>query len=433
MTPTRKAAETLDANDRLAPMRGHFALEENDARGVIYLDGNSLGALPRATLERVQKTVRDEWGRGLIRSWNAAGWITLSHTVGDKIATLVGAGPGEVLVSDSTSVNLYKVLSAALSLVKADAPRRRLILADRADFPSDLYIADTLARERGFELTLVDADEIPRRLDDRVAVLLLTQVNYSTGRMHRMDEMTRAAHAAGALMIWDLSHSAGAFPVNLKGDGSAAASADFAVGCGYKYLNGGPGAPAFVWANPVHTARMDREQTRQPLSGWLGHAAPFEFSSDYRPGAGISRFICGTPPILSLVALDSGVDVLLAAEALGGLKALREKSMALTGFFIDLVEARCAGQGLTLVSPREGSDRGSQVSFAHPEGGYAIMQVLIERGVIGDFRAPNILRFGFAPLYTRFTDAWDAVDHIETVLRSGEWREPRFQARAAVT
>jgi kynureninase len=234
-------------------------------------------------------------------------------------------------------------------------------------------------------------------------------------------------------MIWDLSHSVGAVPVKLKGSGVDADAADLAVGCGYKYLNGGPGAPAFVWAHPAHTERMDREQMRQPLSGWLGHAAPFEFALDYRPGPGISRFTCGTPPILSLAALECGVDVFQAAEAVGGLTAIREKSVALTGLFIDFVEARCAGHGLALVSPREGGLRGSQVSFAHGTGGYAIVQALIARGVIGDFRAPDILRFGFTPLYTRFVDVWDAVDRLEEVLRTGEWRDPRFHARAAVT
>ncbi len=433
MTITRSDCLTLDANDGLAPMRGHFAMEDVDARGLIYLDGNSLGVLPKATGARLQQVVQVEWGRDLVRSWNTASWITLPQSVGDKIARLVGAGPGEVLVADSTSVNLYKVLSAALALMKADAPHRRRILAERGDFPSDLYIADTLSREMGFELTLADAEEILGQMDDRVAVVSLTHVNYRTGRMHRMDEVTRAAHHVGALMVWDLSHSTGAVPVNLKGNGDVAGAADFAVGCGYKYLNGGPGAPAFVWGHPRHTERMDREHVRQPLSGWLGHAAPFEFASDYRPGAGISRFLCGTPPILSLAALDSGVDVFLAAEALGGIEALRAKSIALTSLFIDLVESRCAGHGLTLVTPRQGADRGSQVSFAHESGGYAIMQALIARRVIGDFRAPNILRFGLAPLYTRFVDVWDAVDHLESVLRIGEWREPRFSVRAAVT
>ncbi len=307
-------------------------------------------------------------------------------------------------------------------------PTRRRILSERTNFPTDLYIADTLARAHGFDLTLVEADEVTARLDDTVAILLLTHVNYRTGRMHAMREVTAAAHAAGALTIWDLAHSAGAVPVDLTGAG-----ADFAVGCGYKYLNGGPGAPAFVWAHPRHTARMDREQWRQPLSGWLGHAAPFAFTTDYRPAAGVSRFICGTPPILSLAALECGVDVVLAAEEYGGVPALRQKSIALAELFITLVESRCGGHDLTLVTPRHGAERGSQVGFAHPTDGYAIMQALIARDVVGDFRAPDILRFGLTPLYTRFVDVWDAVDRLEQVLRNGEWRQPRFQVRAAVT
>jgi kynureninase len=429
---TRDDCLALDAADRLAPLRGQFALDEADAAGVVYLDGNSLGPLPRRTMARLQQTVEVEWGRDLIRSWNNAGWITLTHRVGDKIARLVGAGSGEVLATDSTSVDLYKVLSAAMTIARADAPTRRRILSERTNFPSDLYIADTLARENGFELTRVDAEELNAQVDERVAVLLLTHVDYRTGRMHDLGAITRAAHDAGALVIWDLAHSAGAVPVNLKGSAGTDA-ADFAVGCGYKYLNGGPGAPGFVWVHPRHTDRMDREGWRQPLSGWLGHAAPFEFAPDYRPGDGISRFICGTPPILSMAALECGVDVLLEAEAHGGMPAIREKSLQLTDLFIYLVESRCAGHDLRLITPRDGRARGSQVGFAHDTGGYPMMQALIARGVIGDFRAPDILRFGFTPLYTRFVDLWDAVEHLSRVLDSGEWRAPRFAVRSAVT
>jgi kynureninase len=420
---TREHCVARDAADPLAPLRSRFALERVDEQGVIYLDGNSLGVLPRATADRIRDVVEDEWGAGLIRSWNSAGWITLSQRIGDKIARVIGAGAGEVAVADSTSVNLYKVLNAAIAFA---GDGRRRIVSERSNFPTDLYIAGTLARERGCELALVDADEIPSVLDDRVAILLLTHVNYRTGRMHAMPETTRAAHDAGALMVWDLAHSAGAVPIDLG-------EADFAVGCGYKYLNGGPGAPAFAWANPRHTTRMDREGWRQPLSGWLGHAAPFEFTPDYRPAAGIARFVCGTPPVLSMAALECGVDTVLAADAHGGIDAIRRKSIALTDLFIDLVESRCAGHGLSLASPREAANRGSQVSFAHVTGGYAIMQALIARGVIGDFRAPEILRFGFTPLYTRFADVWDAVDRLEQVLANGEWKKPEFSVRAAVT
>ncbi|GAB4561939.1 MAG: kynureninase [Rhizobacter sp.] len=410
---TRHDCLALDAQDPLAALRDQFDLPA----GVIYLDGNSLGVLPRSTAARVQQVVQQEWGEGLIRSWNTAGWIDLPQRVGNKIAKLVGAGDGELVVADSTSVNLFKVLSAALRIVKADAPSRKCIVSERSNFPTDLYIAESLAREHGLRLVLVEPDEIVQHLNTDLAVLMLTQVNYRTGRLHDMAALTQAAHAAGGLTVWDLAHSAGALPVDLRGS-----HADFAVGCGYKYLNGGPGAPAFVWANPRHAERF-----WQPLSGWMGHAAPFEFTPDYRPAPGIARYLCGTPPVISLAALECGVDTVLAAD----MPALRRKSIALTELFIELVEARCAG--LQLASPREAAKRGSQVSFAHPSAGYPMMQALIARGVIGDFRAPDILRFGFTPLYTRFIDVWDAVEQLAQVLHSGEWREPRFNQRAAVT
>lgn len=408
-------------------------MERIDAQGVIYLDGNSLGALPKATAERVRQVIDDEWGVGLIRSWNTAGWFTLAQRLGDKIARLVGAGPGELIVADSTSVNLYKVLSAAIEIAKADAPHRHRIVSEQSNFPTDLYIADSVARRHGLELTLVDGEALAAHLADDVAIVLLSHVHYANGRMHRMGKVSRAAHEAGAIIVWDLSHSAGATPVSLDGQGVVEEAADFAVGCGYKYLNGGPGAPAFAWAHPRHTARMDREAWQQPLSGWMGHAAPFAFTADYQPGAGITRFACGTPPVLSLAALECGVDTVLAADAYGGLAELRRKSVALTDLFIELVESRCGSRGLTLATTRRADERGSQVSFAHDTNGYAVMQALIARGVIGDFRAPDLVRFGFPPLYTRFVDVWDAVERLDAVLTSGEWREPRFAVRAAVT
>jgi kynureninase len=417
MTTLRDCA-VLDAQDPLRALRDLFDLPE----GIIYLDGNSLGALPRATPERVARVVKEEWGEDLVRSWNTAGWITLPRRVGDKIARLVGAAPGEVVVADSTSVNLFKVLTAALRIAEEDAPARRRILSERDNFPTDLYIAEGIARARGYELALVEPDEISRHLDERVAVLMLTQVSYRTGRLHDMAAMTAAAHRAGALVVWDLSHSAGALPVDLGGAG-----ADFAVGCGYKYLNGGPGAPAFVWTHPRHAERF-----WQPLSGWMGHAEPFAFEPGYRPAPGIARYLCGTPPVISLAALECGVDTLLAAEPLGGLEALRRKSVALTELFVELVETRCAGRGLSLASPREAARRGSQVCFAHADG-YAIVQALIARGVIGDFRAPDVLRFGFTPMYLRFADVWNAVELLVRVLESEEWRQARFHERAAVT
>ena len=417
----REACLALDATDPLAPLRALFALPP----GLIYLDGNSLGVLPAATPGRVAAVVAQEWGQGLIRSWNEAGWITLAQRVGDKIARLVGAGPGELVVADSTSVNLYKVLSAALALAREGSPARRVIVSERSNFPTDLYIAESLAAQHGCSLELLEPQQLLPRLQGAtdVAVLLLTHVNYRTGLMHDMAALTQAAHAAGALAVWDLAHSAGAVPVDLHG-----ARADFAVGCGYKYLNGGPGAPAFVWVHPRLAARA-----HQPLAGWIGHAAPFEFTPDYRPAPGITRFQCGTPPIVSLAALECGVDTVLAAEPLGGMHALREKSLALTRLFAGLVEARCAGHGLSLRSPREDALRGSQVCLARSEGAYAIVQALIARGVIGDFRAPDVLRFGFTPLYLGFAEVWDAVEHLRQVLQTQQWREARFNQQRAVT
>ena len=425
---TREDCLALDAADTLAPLRAQFELPPE----LIYLDGNSLGVLPRATAARVQQVVQQEWGRDLIQSWNTAGWIDLPQRVGNKIAQLVGAGANELVVADSTSVNLFKVLSAASKIVREDGPQRRVIVSERSNFPTDLYIAEGLCRELGWQLVLLQPGEIAERLQSDVALLMLTHVNYRSGRMHDMRDLTAQAHAAGALTVWDLAHSAGAVPVDLH-----AAKADFAVGCGYKFLNGGPGAPAFVWAHPRHAERF-----WQPLSGWMGHAAPFEFSSAYRPAPGIARYLCGTPPVLSLAALECGVDTLLAAQPLGGMAALRDKSVALTELFARLVDERCAGTGLSVVSPRDALLRGSQVCLAHDadgmSGSYAIVQALIARGVIGDFRAgdarsPDILRFGFTPLYARFVDAWDAVERLRQVMQRGEWREARFNLRAAVT
>jgi kynureninase len=425
---TRDACAAHDRADPLAPLRHLFDLQDADARRLVYLDGNSLGVLPRATAERVLEVVEREWGAGLIRSWNDAGWITLSQRIGNKIARLVGAGADELIVADSTSINLFKVLSAAGAIAKHRSPARSQIVSERTSFPTDLYIAHAVARAHGLELTLADDHEVTRHLDERVAILLLTHVHYRSGRIHAMREITRAAHDAGALVVWDLSHSAGAMSIRLADD-----AADFAVGCGYKYLNGGPGAPAFAWAHAMHIAWMDRERWQSPLPGWLGHSDPFRFTPDYQPAPGMLRFLCGTPPILSLAALECGVDTVLAVEGHGGLDALREKSIALTELFIALVESRCAGHDLTLASPRPAADRGSHVSFAHPSGGYAIVQALIARGVIGDFRAPDLLRFGFSPLYTRFVDVWDAVDQLAQVLETGEWRHERFRVRSAVT
>ncbi|MEO8121050.1 MAG: kynureninase [Rhodoferax sp.] len=424
--------QQLDAQDRLRPLREHFSLPE----GVIYLDGNSLGVLPKTAAARVAEVVTREWGQDLIRAWNSAGWFNLPQRLGDKIATLIGAAPGEVVATDSTSINLFKVLSAALTLAAQDAPGRKRIVSERSNFPTDLYIAEALCKERGYQLQLVEPDEIAASLTAEVAVLMLTHVNYRTGAMHDMAALTAQAHQAGILAIWDLAHSAGAVPVALK-----AAQADFAVGCGYKYLNGGPGAPAFVWVHPKHADRF-----WQPLAGWWGHAAPFEFTPDYRPAAGITRYLCGTQPILSMAALECGLDVFIAAEALGGMAALRTKSLALTDLFIELVEQRCGGHGLGLATPAGRARRGSQVCLTREHGkdgsssgAFAIVQALIARGVIGDFRAgdgkqhKDILRFGFTPLYIGFEEVWIAVEHLKQVLESGEWERPEFNQKHAVT
>ncbi len=422
---TQQHCQALDAQDPLRALRDQFQLPP----GVIYLDGNSLGVLPKTTAARVADVVTREWGADLIQSWNKNHWFALPQTVGDKIARLIGAAPSEVVAADTTSINLYKVLSAALNIAALDAPERRQIVSERSNFPTDLYIAEAICKERGLALLLVEPEDIAAALTPEVAVLMLTQVNYRTGAMHDMTTVTAAAHANGSLMVWDLAHSAGAVPVDLN-----AARADFAVGCGYKYLNGGPGAPAFVWVHPRHTDRC-----WQPLAGWWGHAAPFAFTPDYQPAPGITRYQCGTQPIISLAALDCGLDATLAAEPLGGMAALRSKSLALTDLFIALVQARCAGHGLGLATPKDHSQRGSQVCLSKDKGAYAIVQALIARGVVGDYRAgdggqhKDILRFGFTPLYLGFEDVWQAVEHLRQVLESGEWQRPEFNTKHAVT
>lgn len=427
---TLQDCQQRDTADPLRSLRDLFSIPV----GVIYLDGNSLGVMPKTAAARAAEVVTQEWGQGLIRSWNTAGWFNLPQRLGNRIAPLIGAGQDEVVVTDTTSINLYKVLSAALSIAAQDAPQRRVIVSERSNFPTDLYIAEGLCKERGYTLKLVEPHEIAAALTPDVAILMLTHVNYRTGAMHDMTAVTAAAHAAGALTVWDLAHSAGAVPVNLRGAG-----ADFSIGCGYKYLNGGPGAPAFVWVNPQHADRF-----WQPLSGWWGHAAPFEFTPDYQPAPGITRYLCGTQPIVSLSLLECGLDGFKAAEALGGMAALHAKSLALTDLFIALVEERCPGFGLGLATPREHSQRGSQVCLTreHAVGGsgaFAIVQALIARGVIGDYRAgdggvhKDILRFGLTPLYIGYEDVWNAVEHLRLVLETEEWKQPQFNHKHAVT
>jgi len=409
---TRAACLARDAADPLCAFRDRFILPP----GIVYLDGNSLGPLPRDTPARVARVVEAEWGQGLIRSWNSAGWIAAPTRIGDKIARLVGAAPGEVLVADSTSVNLFKLLAGAL----AARPGRGTILSVVDNFPTDLYMAEGLGRllDGRARLRLVEPDAVPGAIDADTAVVMLTAVDYRTGRRFDMPAITAAAHAAGALVLWDLAHSAGAMPVDLAG-----CDADLAVGCGYKYLNGGPGAPAFLYV-----ARRLQAEWRQPLTGWLGHDRPFDFAVAYRGAAGIARNLVGTPPMLSLAALEAGVDLMLEAD----LGAIRAKSMALGDLFIALVEQELPAAGLTLAAPRDAAARGSQVSLRHPEG-YAIVQALIARGVIGDFRAPDIARFGFGPLYTSHADIWDAVAALKDVMATAAWRDERFRRRAAVT
>ncbi|MGA0572481.1 kynureninase [Variovorax sp. VNK109] len=422
---TLEDCRALDAQDPLRAMRDLFDLP----KGVIYLDGNSLGALPKATAARVAQTVTAEWGQELIRAWNSAGWVHAPQQLGNRIAKLIGAGAGEVVATDTASINLYKVLSAAMHISAADAPGRKRVVSERNNFPTDLYIAESLCRERGFELVLVEPEEVDAAIDDRLAILMLTHVNYRTGAMHDMAAVTAKAHAASALTVWDLCHSVGAVPVDLTG-----AKADFSIGCTYKYLNGGPGAPAFVWVNPKHTDRF-----WQPLSGWFGHAAPFEFTPDYRPASGIGRYLCGTQSAIAMAALDCGLQPFEATEPMGGMAALRRKSLALTDLYIRLVEERCADAGFGLATPRDHAKRGSQVCLTRTEGAYAIVQALIARGVIGDFRAGDgkkhldILRFGFTPLYVGFEDVWHAVEHLREVMASGEWRRPEFNQKNAVT
>jgi kynureninase len=421
MTPTMNATASredclaLDAADPLAPLRERFDLPE----GLIYLDGNSLGARPRTATARVQEVVAREWGQDLIRSWNSAGWFDMPKRLGDRLATLIGARPGEVVVTDTTSLNLFKALAAALQIQHERAPERKVIVTERSNFPTDIYMADGLARwlDRGYSIRLVDAvEELEAAVDADCAVLMLTHVNYRTGRQHDMAALTRHAHARGALAVWDLAHSAGAVPLDLHG-----AEADFAVGCTYKYLNGGPGAPAFIWVPERHQAAF-----RHPLTGWWSHAAPFAMSHGFTAADGIGRALCGTQPVVSLSLVECGLEIFEETD----MAAVRAKSLALTDLFIALVEARCASHPLGLVTPREHARRGSQASFTHPHG-YAVMAALIERGVIGDYREPEIMRFGFTPLYTRFADVWDAVEILRDILDNE--RYDIHAARSAVT
>ncbi|SFI78469.1 MULTISPECIES: kynureninase [unclassified Pseudomonas] len=414
---TRSHCLALDEQDPLAPLRRQFALPE----GVIYLDGNSLGARPVTALARAQAVIAEEWGNGLIRSWNSAGWADLSQRLGNRLAPLIGAGDGEVVITDTTSINLFKVLSAALTVQRQRQPHRKVIVSEASNFPTDLYIAEGLAEllQQGYALRLVNSpDELPQAIDQDVAVVMLTHVNYKTGYMYDMQALTALSHECGALSIWDLAHSAGAVPIDLH-----QAGADYAIGCTYKYLNGGPGSQAFVWVNPALV-----DVVRQPLSGWFGHTRQFAMESNYAPSAGIARYLCGTQPITSLAMVECGLEIFAQTD----MASLRSKSLALTDLFIALVEARCAAHELVLITPREHARRGSHVSFEHPEG-YAVIQALIARGVIGDYREPRIMRFGFTPLYTSFTEVFDAVEILGDILDNRTWDQPQFKVRNSVT
>jgi kynureninase len=408
----RETCLSFDRQDPLAAVRNEFALPE----GVIYLDGNSLGALPRATPRRLDDVISREWGDGLIRSWTAAQWIEAPARIGDKLAHLIGAAPGEVIVADSTSVNLFKLLAGALRL----QPERHFILTEAQNFPTDLYIAQGLIDLLGgnHALRVVERGQLEAAIDGSVGIVMLTHVDYSGGEIHDMRGLTAAAHKYGALTLWDLSHSAGAVPLDLDG-----CQVDLAVGCGYKYLNGGPGAPAYLYI-----ARALQEAMRSPLSGWMGHAAPFAFEPGYRPAAGMVRQLAGTPPVLSMLALEVAVDLWSRVDQ----KEARKKSMALGDLFIRLVDDTCRDLGVEVASPRNAESRGAQVSLRHKEA-YRVMRALIDRGVIGDFRVPDLMRFGFAALYTRYIDVFDAVRSLREVLASRAWQRPEYDTRLSVT
>ena len=382
--------------------------------GVIYLDGNSLGPLPKSVPARLADAACGQWGAHLIKGWNIDGWMDQPMRIGDRVGRLIGAAPGSVVMGDTLSIKVYQALSAALQM----RPDRRVILSDSGNFPTDLYMAEGLIRhlDHGHALRVLPAEEVMDSITDEVAAVMLTHVDYRTGRMHDMGAITRAAHAAGAVMIWDLAHSAGAVPVDL-----AASRAEFAVGCSYKYLNGGPGAPAFIYIRPDLADHVD-----PALAGWLGHAAPFAFDLDYRPAPGVARMRVGTPPVLQMTALDAALDVWEGVD----MAALRAASIALSERFIAEVEARCPE--LTLASPRDPALRGSQVSF-HFAQGYAAMQALIAHGVIGDFRAPDIMRFGFTPLYLDEGDVVAAAEILARIIKDRLWDDPAYHARHAVT
>lgn len=410
LTAALARAEQLDAADPLTGARERFALPE----GVVYLDGNSLGALGRHLPAAVAEVVEQQWGRDLVTSWNVHDWWDAPRRVGARIARLVGAGDDEVVVADSTSVNLFKALVAAARL----RPDRRTLVIEPGSFPADLYIADSVAELLGLTVRRVEPGEVGGALDDDVAVVSYSHVDYRTGRLHDMAGVTRAVHDCGALAVWDLAHSAGVLPVDLGG-----CDVDLAVGCGYKYLNGGPGAPAYVMA-----ARRHHEQMRSPLTGWTGHARPFQMEGTYEPAPGIDAMRCGTPPMISLLALESALD---AFDGLA-MADVRARSLSLTGLLIELAEEHLAPRGFGVVTPRHDAGRGSQVSLSHRDA-YGVVQALVARGVVGDFRQPDLVRLGIAPLYVRHVDVVAAVGHLADVVDAGEERDARWSVQSTVT
>src|SRR5580658_2469033 len=409
---SREACVARDAADPLRGFRERFVLPES----LIYLDGNSLGPMPRAAADVLNRTIEQEWGHDLIKSWNSAGWFDMPVRLGDRVGALIGAASGQTVVCDTTSVNLYKAIHAAIGL----RPDRNVIIAEDESFPTDLYIVEGAMKSAGrpMQRRLIGADgpSVEALLDRNVAVAVLSHVNYRTGELLDMAAITRQIHAAGALVVWDLCHSLGVVEIAFDRD-----AVDFAVGCTYKYLNGGPGSPAFISVAKIHQATA-----QHPLSGWWGHAAPFAFDRDFRPDTGIKRFLCGTQPIISLRGVDAALDALDGVEV----AALRQKSLALTELFIARVAALLAD--VEIVTPRDAVSRGSQVSIAFDRG-YAVVQAMIARGVIGDFRAPDIMRFGFAPLYVRFSDVWDAAEILADCIHAEVWNDPRYAKQHAVT
>lgn len=415
---TLEQCRAWDAEDELSHLKEEFALPAN----TIYLDGNSLGARPKAALARAQEVVAQEWGEDLINSWNKADWWGLSTRLGDKVAPLIGANEGEIVISDSTTLNLFKALSAAIKIQAESAPQRKVIIAEKEVFPTDLYIIEGYIDlvQQGYELILIEhPDELEQTLKSHpTAAVVLSHINYRSGYLYDMEQVNKTIHQQGALVIWDLCHSAGAVPINLNQTNS-----DFAISCTYKYLNGGPGSPALIWVHAKHQNKF-----WQPLSGWWGHQRPFAMADHYEPAQGIRRFLCGTQSILSMSLIECGIDIFLKTD----MQKIREKSLHLTDLFMQLVNQECSEFGFELITPAQHEQRGSHVSYCHGQG-YAIIQALVARGVIGDYREPAVLRFGVTPLYLSHEDIWNAIQHLKQVMQKEEWKNEKYLVRGQVT